>query len=242
MCKILTTMERIVTTERQNIGALFDRIASSYDSLNHILSLNIDKRWRRRAIKELKPAARLLDVAIGTADLTLEALQQKKAEQVTGIDLSEEMMKIGEKKVAEKGFDGKVTFDTGSALEMPYPSGSFDTLTCAFGVRNFSDLEKGLSEFHRVLKKGGELCILEFSYPDNRLIAWGYDIYFSHILPLIGRMFSKDKTAYTYLNKSVKSFIWGKDMVEKINDAGFTHATFTPLTLGIATIYRAVNG
>ena len=234
-------MERIVTTERQNIGALFDRIASSYDSLNHILSLNIDKRWRRTAIKGLKPATHLLDVAIGTADLTIEALRQHKAEQITGIDLSEEMMKIGERKVADNGFAGKVTFDIGSALEMPYSSGSFDTLTCAFGVRNFSDLEKGLSEFHRVLKKGGEICILEFSYPENRLIACGYDIYFSHILPFIGRIFSKDKSAYTYLNKSVKSFIWGDEMVKRLNMAGFTDVTFTPLTLGIATIYRAVN-
>lgn len=235
-------MSENISKEKQNIGVLFDRIAGSYDSLNHILSMNIDKRWRRKAIEGLAPVDHLLDVAIGTADLTLEALRQGKAQKVTGLDLSDEMMKIGEQKVIGHGYAGKVTFDHGSALEMPYPDGTFGALTCAFGVRNFSDLEKGLSEFHRVLKQGGELCILEFSYPDNKVIAWEYDIYFSHILPRIGKLLSKDKSAYTYLNKSVKDFIWGEKMVEKISAAGFTDVTCTPLTFGIASIYRAVKG
>lgn len=234
-------MDQFVTSERQNIGALFDRIAKSYDALNHILSLNIDKLWRKRAIKGIKPATTMLDVAIGTADLTIEALKQKKASKITGLDLSEQMMCIGAEKVEKKGFGTSVSFDKGSALEMPYNDNSFDILTCAFGVRNFSDLDKGLSEFFRVLKSGGQLCILEFSYPSNKLIAWMYDLYFSNILPMIGKIFSKDKTAYTYLNKSVKNFIWGKEMIQRIENQGFTNASFKTQTFGIASIYRATK-
>lgn len=227
--------------EKQHIGQLFDRIAGTYDGLNHVLSLNIDKRWRRRAIRMLKPAEQVLDVAIGTADLTIEILRQGKAQHVTGIDLSHGMMAIGEQKVAKRGYAPQVQFDYGSAQQMPYADASFDTVTCAYGVRNFANMDEGLSEMYRVLRTGGELMVLEFSYPTNPVIRWGYDLYFTHILPFIGNLFSRDKGAYSYLNRSVKNFPYGEAFCQHLRKAGFTQIKATPLTFGISTIYTAVK-
>lgn len=227
--------------EKQHIGQLFDRIAGTYDGLNHVLSLNIDKRWRRRAIRMLKPAEQVLDVAIGTADLTIEILRQGKAQHVTGIDLSHGMMAIGEQKVAKRGYAPQVQFDYGSAQQMPYANASFDTVTCAYGVRNFANMDEGLSEMYRVLRTGGELMVLEFSYPTNPVIRWGYDLYFTHLLPFIGNLFSRDKGAYSYLNRSVKNFPYGEAFCQHLRKAGFTQIKATPLTFGISTIYTAVK-
>ena len=227
--------------EKQHIGQLFDRIAGTYDGLNHLLSLNIDKRWRRRAIRMLKPAEQVLDVAIGTADLTIEILRQGKAQHVTGIDLSHGMMAIGEQKVAKRGYAPQVQFDYGSAQQMPYANASFDTVTCAYGVRNFANMDEGLSEMYRVLRTGGELMVLEFSYPTNPVIRWGYDLYFTHLLPFIGNLFSRDKGAYSYLNRSVKNFPYGEAFCRHLRKAGFTQIKDTPLTFGISTIYTAVK-
>ncbi len=227
--------------EKQHIGQLFDRIAGTYDGLNHVLSLNIDKRWRRRAIRMLAPAEQVLDVAIGTADLTIEILRQGKAQHVTGIDLSHGMMAIGEQKVAKRGYAQQVQFDYGSAQQMPYADSSFDTVTCAYGVRNFANMDEGLSEMYRVLRTDGELMVLEFSYPTNSVIRWGYDLYFTHILPFIGNLFSRDKGAYSYLNRSVKNFPYGEAFCRHLRKAGFTQIKATPLTFGISTIYTAVK-
>ena len=227
--------------EKQHIGQLFDRIAGTYDGLNHVLSLNIDKRWRRRAIRMLAPTEQVLDVAIGTADLTIEILRQGKAQHVTGIDLSHGMMAIGEQKVAKRGYAPQVQFDYGSAQQMPYADSSFDTVTCAYGVRNFANMDEGLSEMFRVLRTGGELMVLEFSYPTNPVIRWGYDLYFTHILPFIGNLFSRDKGAYSYLNRSVKNFPYGEAFCQHLRNAGFSQIKATPLTFGISTIYTAVK-
>ena len=227
--------------EKQHIGQLFDRIAGTYDGLNHVLSLNIDKRWRRRAVRMLAPAEKVLDVAIGTADLTIEILRQGKAQHVTGIDLSRGMMVIGEQKVAKRGYAPQVQFDYGSAQQMPYGDASFDTVTCAYGVRNFANMDEGLSEMYRVLRTGGELMVLEFSYPTNPVIRWGYDLYFTHILPFIGNLFSRDKGAYSYLNRSVKNFPYGEAFCQHLRKAGFAQIKATPLTFGISTIYTAVK-
>ncbi len=225
--------------EKQHIGALFNRIAHSYDTVNHVLSLNIDKSWRKKAINKLTSCAHILDVAIGTGDLAIEILQKQKSQHVTGIDLSREMMRIGAEKAANKGFSEQITFVEGSALEMPFPDATFDAITCGFGIRNFSDLDKGLREMRRVLKPSGKLVILEFSYPSNPIIRWGYNLYFSRIMPLIGRIISKDKTAYTYFYHSVNNFIWGRELAEHLANAGFQDIHFESLTLGIAHIYTA---
>lgn len=223
--------------DKKNIGHLFDGIAGTYDMLNHLLSLNIDKSWRKKTVKMLTPCNLLLDVAIGTADLSLEIMKQKKAQEIQGLDVSKEMMRLGEEKVRKAGLEGKVKFELGSALEMPYADNSYDAVTCAYGVRNFPDADKGLEEFFRVMKPGGQLAILEFSYPTNPVIRWAYDLFFSHVLPLIGRMVSKDKGAYAYLNESVKNFMWGEEMCEHIKAAGFKDVKFRTLTFGITTIY-----
>ena len=228
--------------EKQHIGQLFDRIAGTYDGLNHGLSLNIDRLWRRKTVACMAPAQHVLDVAIGTADLTIEMFRQHKAEQVTGIDLSDQMMAIGQKKISNlQSPISNVQFVHANAQAMPFEDASFDAVTCAFGCRNFSNLDEGLREMYRVLKPGGQVTILEFSYPSNRLVRACYDIYFTRVLPLIGRIVSRDKTAYTYLNKSVKSFCWGEAFVQHLHDAGFSSEHFIPLTFGIATIYTATK-
>ena len=226
--------------EKQDIGSLFDRISRTYDRLNHLLSLNIDRRWRYRAVGSLTTLAadeQLLDVAVGTADLTLEVLRQGKAQHVVGIDLSEQMMKIGQEKINKSGYELSVSLKKENAQHMSFADNSFAAVTCAFGVRNFADLDAGLREMTRVLRLGGQMVILEFSYPENKVIAALYDFYFTHILPLIGKMLSHDKTAYTYLNRSVKSFIWGQPMCDKLSEVGLSNVGFKTLTFGIATIY-----
>jgi demethylmenaquinone methyltransferase/2-methoxy-6-polyprenyl-1,4-benzoquinol methylase len=224
--------------EKKHIGQLFDRIAGTYDGLNHGLSLSIDRRWRRKTVECMKPVRHVLDVAIGTADLTIEMLRRGMAQRVTGIDLSTKMMAIGKCKVERLKLK-EVEFVYGNAQQMPFEDNAFDGVTCAFGCRNFSDLDAGLREMYRVLKPGGQVTILEFSYPSNRLVRALYNIYFTRVLPFIGRIVSRDKTAYTYLNKSVKSFCWGEAFAQHLHDAGFTDEHFETLTFGIATIYTA---
>lgn len=227
--------------EKKEIGQLFDRIAGTYDRFNHLLSLNIDKRWRRRAAACLKPSDEVLDVAVGTADLAIEMLRQERCHRVVGLDLSAEMMRLGKEKADKRGLANKIDFQLGSALAMPYDDGRFDAVTCAYGVRNFSDLDKGLSEMFRVMKAGGQLVILEFSYPSNRLIRGLYDFFFSRIMPLVGRLISKDPTAYLYFRESVKGFIWGDEMLQHLRQAGFQEAAYKPLTFGITTLYAAIK-
>ena len=223
--------------EKQHIGQLFDRIAGTYDGLNHGLSLSIDKLWRRKTVRCMRPAKRVLDVAIGTADLTIEMVRRGKAQQVTGLDLSDKMMEIGKRKTER--LNANVEFVHGNAQQMPFEDDTFDAVTCAFGCRNFQNLDEGLREMFRVLRTGGQVVILEFSYPSNILVRALYDIYFTRVLPFIGRVVSRDKTAYTYLNKSVKSFCWGEEFIRHMCDAGFNEPQCMALSMGIATIYTA---
>lgn len=225
--------------EKKNIGQLFDRIALTYDRFNHLLSLNIDKKWRRRAVKGLSPSEDVLDVAVGTADLSIELMRQGKAARIIGIDLSSEMMKIGEKKVAANELQDRISFKLENAQQMSFADGSFDAVTCAYGVRNFSELDKGLQEFYRVLKAGGQLMILEFSYPSSKFVRFFYDFFFTQLMPLVGRAISKDKSAYIYFKDSVKSFIWGEEMLSHIKAAGFEDCRYRTMTLGISTVYYA---
>ena len=225
--------------DKSQIGQLFDRIAGTYDRFNHILSLNIDKSWRRRTIRKMRPADSLLDVAIGTGDLAIRAVRDGKAAQVKGLDLSAEMMRIGAEKAEKAGLEEKIEFLQGSALQMPFDDSTFDAVSCAFGVRNFSDLDKGLREMFRVLKPGGQLLILEFSYPENRIMRAAYDFFFTRIMPVVGKKISHDAGAYIYFKESVKGFIWGEEMLVRIREAGFENASFKTLTFGIATLYTA---
>lgn len=231
--------DALITQKKKNIGALFDRISGTYDFLNHFLSLGIDRYWRKKAIAGMPPQKEVLDVAIGTADLTLEMFRQHKTQKVVGIDLSEQMMAIGAKKLQRNSYSA--TFVTADAQAMPFADNRFDGVTCAYGCRNFSNLQEGLSEMYRVLQSGGMLLILEFSYPTNPLIRWLYDLYFSCVLPCLGRCISRDKDAYTYLNRSVKDFCYGEAFVQQLREAGFTDIQYEPLTWGITTIYRATK-
>jgi len=230
-----------------NIGKLFDRISGQYDRFNHVSSWGIDRYWRRRAIKEMAPADYVLDVAIGTADLSIEMLRQGKAQRIEGIDLSEKMMEVGKSKVESRKskvesrkskVESRVKFTLGSAQEMPYEDERFDAVVCAYGVRNFSDLDAGLREMWRVMKPGGQLLILEFSYPQNKLMAGLYTLYFKYVMTLVGRLLTKDKGAFEYFYQSVRGFIWGEKMCKRLQQHGFKAVTYQTLTLGISTLYK----
>ena len=225
--------------DKKNIGNLFDSIAGTYDRFNHLLSLNVDKQWRRRSVKRMRKAGKLLDVATGTADLAIEIIRQDKASSVTGMDISTGMMEIGRTKVGKAGMQDRISFLEGSALEMPFVEGEFDAVVCAYGVRNFSDLDKGLSEMYRVLNDGGQLMILEFSYPSNALVRAIYNLFFSNVMPLVGKALSKNAGAYTYFRDSVKGFIWGEEMASRIALSGFKNVRFKTMTFGITTVYFA---
>lgn len=229
----------IADNTKQNIGTLFNRIAGTYDRLNHLLSLNTDRRWRRRAVRKLSPCQNALDVATGTADLAIEMVRQNKVQQVIGIDLADEMLRLGWEKVEKRQLGDRIRLESGNVLELSYPDGHFDAVTCAYGIRNFSDLNLGLQEMQRVLREEGQLLILEFSYPDNKIIRFFYDFYFSKIMPAIGRKVSKDPSAYSYLNRSVKEFVWGEAMAQRLRAASFRNVTFHPMTFGITTLYSA---
>lgn len=228
--------------EKSNIGKLFDSIAKSYDNFNHITSFGLDKKWRKKAIEKIKSkGGSMLDVAIGTADLSIEAFKQEKARHIVGIDLSQEMMNIGKEKCSRLGLDKKIEFIKASALEIPFLDESFEIVSCAYGIRNFSELEKGLSQMYRCLKTGGELVILEFSYPQNPFVKFFYNLYFSNIMPLIGKILNKDSSAFKYFLRSVKEFIYGEEMLKKLEEIGFTNCEKTVLSLGITTIYTATK-
>ncbi len=223
-----------------DIGNMFDRIAKTYDSLNHLFSLGIDRLWRRRAAKSLtKKHAKLLDVSIGTGDLAMAIIKHGKADFVTGIDLSEEMMRIGKRKVEKKGYIDRISFQQANAEQMPFRDGAFSAVTCGFGVRNFKHIDLGLSEMYRVLQQDGELVILEFAYPPDPVIRFFYDLYFTHVVPRVGNFLSKDASAYTYLNSSVKQFPKREDFEEKLRQAGFRDVNHRFLSLGIAMVYTA---
>ncbi|MBR1427310.1 MAG: bifunctional demethylmenaquinone methyltransferase/2-methoxy-6-polyprenyl-1,4-benzoquinol methylase UbiE [Paludibacteraceae bacterium] len=225
-----------------DIGHLFDRIARRYDLFNHLTSFGIDRLWRRHAIgRGSLSGQRVLDVAVGTGDLAIAALRRGGAAEVEGLDLSAEMMRVGEAKAQRAGLADRLTFRQGSALEMPYEDGVFDVVTCAYGVRNFTDLEQGLREMARVLRPGGRLMILEFSYPSNRLIAWAYDMYFNHVMTTIGGWLTKDKEAFRYFYRSVRDFARPKEMLARLEGCGFRDATAESLTFGISTIYHATK-
>ncbi|GET23638.1 bifunctional demethylmenaquinone methyltransferase/2-methoxy-6-polyprenyl-1,4-benzoquinol methylase UbiE [Prolixibacter denitrificans] len=226
------------TSKKVQVAAMFDSIAARYDFLNHFLSFGIDKGWRRKAIRLLKPyqPKQMLDIATGTGDFAIEALKLSP-DKVTGVDISTGMLAEGRKKMERLGLNGTIELLEGDSENLPFKEETFEAITVAFGVRNFENLSKGLEEMHRVLKPGGVTCVLEFSQPRSFPMKQLYHFYSFRILPFWGRFFSKDKTAYSYLPESVQAFPDGSDFLAIMRNAGFKNTREYRLTFGIATIY-----
>ncbi len=229
--------------KRAEVESMFDSIAWRYDFLNHFLSLGIDKLWRRKAIKVISQHCknpRILDVATGTGDLAIASLKLNPV-SVTGIDISKKMLEIGREKIEKMGLSGSVTLLEGDSENMPFAAESFDVVMVAFGVRNFSDPLKGLSEMRRVLKENGFVMVLEFSKPGSFPFRSIYKFYFLNILPFFGRVFSKDSAAYRYLPESVMRFPDNEAFLSLLRSAGFETARQITLTGGIASIYTGIK-
>jgi len=226
--------------KKQQVEQMFDNIAPKYDFLNHFLSLGIDKLWRKKAIRILSTYKSnvLLDVATGTGDFAIAASRLKPA-KIIGFDLSEQMLSVGRTKVKRLGLDQIIEFQKGDSEAMPFPDAHFDAITVAFGVRNFENLENGLKEFVRVLKPDGVVIILEFSKPKYFPMKQLYSFYFFGILPLIGRLVSKDRSAYSYLPESVMAFPDDQKFLSILQKVGFSRTRQRRLSFGIATIYIA---
>lgn len=225
------------------VEQMFDDIAPTYDKLNHRLSWNIDKGWRRKAIKELaahKPQT-MLDIATGTGDFAMLAAQMLKPRKLIGADISDGMMEIGRAKVKEAHLDDIITFEKQDCLDLTYPDESFDAVTAAFGIRNFQDLDKGLKEMCRVLKKGGMLSIVELTTPVSFPMKQLFWFYSHTFLPVYGKLISKDNSAYSYLTKTIEAFPQGEQMMQILKKAGFAETRFERLTFGICTLYIATK-
>lgn len=223
------------------VEEMFDNIAPTYDTLNHRLSWNIDKYWRRKAIKELSPyhPETILDVATGTGDFAIQLAKMLNPKTLVGADISEGMMEIGRKKVKAEKLEHIIAFQKEDCLNLTFPSETFDGVTAAFGIRNFQDLDKGLSEMCRVLKKGGHLCIIELTTPVSFPMKQLFKLYSKVVLPTYGRLISKDRSAYDYLNKTIAAFPQGEQMMAIFKNAGFGKTYFKRLTFGICTMYIA---
>jgi demethylmenaquinone methyltransferase/2-methoxy-6-polyprenyl-1,4-benzoquinol methylase len=238
MNKQVTPYSNSNKSKKEQVAGMFDTIARKYDFLNHFLSLNIDKVWRKKVIKIVKKhqPRRILDVATGTGDLAIAALASNP-ERIDGIDISEGMLSVGKSKIKEKKLEQIIYLQKGDAEAIPFPDNTFDAITVAFGVRNFEHLQQGLKEMFRVLKPGGICVVLEFTMPHKFPFKQFYGFYFKYLLPFIGKLVSKDKSAYTYLSESVKAFPQNQFFVAEMADAGFNDNSFKPLTMGIAAIY-----
>ncbi|MDY6206034.1 MAG: bifunctional demethylmenaquinone methyltransferase/2-methoxy-6-polyprenyl-1,4-benzoquinol methylase UbiE [Prevotella sp.] len=223
------------------VEEMFDNIAPTYDTLNHRLSWDIDKVWRRKAIRQLKSAApqTLLDIATGTGDFAILAAKMLRPQRLVGVDISEGMMEVGRKKVAKEKLEDIITFRKEDCMELSFEDESFDAVTAAFGIRNFSDLDRGLREMCRVLKKGGSLSVVELTRPIKFPMRQLFKLYSHTFLPLYGKLISKDQSAYSYLTATIEAFPQGEQMVEIMRKAGFSEAGFKRLTFGICTMYFA---
>ena len=223
------------------VEEMFDNIAPTYDTLNHRLSWNIDKSWRKKAIKQLSPfkPKTILDIATGTGDFAILSAKMLLPDTLIGADISEGMMEIGRQKVKNEGLEGIISFQKEDCLNLTFPSDTFEAVTAAFGIRNFQDLERGLVEMYRVLKKGGHLCIIELTTPISFPMKQLFKVYSKVVLPFYGRLISKDSSAYDYLNKTIAAFPQGETMMKILQKAGFAKTSFKRLTFGICTMYIA---
>jgi demethylmenaquinone methyltransferase / 2-methoxy-6-polyprenyl-1,4-benzoquinol methylase len=226
------------SAKKQQVARMFDSISGRYDFLNHFLSLGIDIIWRRKAIallKDLQPKV-ILDVATGTGDFSIEALSLHP-EKIIGVDISEGMLDVGRKKMLEKKLEKIIELRSGDSENLPFGDNFFDAVIVAFGVRNFENLERGLAEMLRVVRPGGRVVVLEFSRPTKFPMKQLYNVYFTSILPRIGRWISRDQAAYRYLPESVQAFPDGKDFVKILSDLGYKNPQCDPLTFGISSLY-----
>lgn len=231
-----------ISKEPARIAGMFDRIARRYDALNHLLSAGLDKRWRRRAVRELRldESVNVLDVCTGTADLAIEALRSLgPSGYVVGVDFSSAMLAIGHEKVRRAGLASRLQLVRGDATKLPLRDQSFGVAMVAFGIRNVADMDAGLRELHRVLQPGGRLAILEFGMPEVPGLAWLYRSYFRHILPRIGRLVSRHSEAYAYLPASVAEFPAGDAFVATLGPAGFSSVRVVRMAVGAVYLYLA---
>jgi demethylmenaquinone methyltransferase/2-methoxy-6-polyprenyl-1,4-benzoquinol methylase len=228
--------------KKDQVRQMFNTISGHYDGLNRMISLGIDQRWRRRLVNLIKNSnpQTVLDVATGTGDLAL-ALVKTGADKIVGLDISPKMLEIGEKKIHSKKLSDKISMICGDSEALPFPDNSFDAITVAFGVRNFENLEMGLSEIYRVLKDNGTLAILETSVPEKQPYKWGYHLYSRKIMPVMGKLFSSHPSAYRYLSQSAESFPYGPRFNNILKKIGFMGIKHIPQTFGAAAIYTATK-
>ena len=232
--------KKAVGGKKEMVQDMFNDIAPRYDLLNHLLSADIDKIWRkkvRKSLEENQPET-ILDVASGTGDLAIE-LSKLPVKKIVGMDIAAEMLDIGRKKIKKKGLEYLIEMEVGDSENMKYKDASFDVVTVAFGVRNFENLDKGLKEMYRVVKTGGRVAVLEFSKPSVFPMKQVYQFYFRYILPGIGKLVSRNETAYTYLPNSVAAFPEGDEFMQRLKKAGFRNIKQNRLTFGISTLYIA---
>ena len=238
---MIKPQQESTVSKKLQVAKMFDNIAKSYDFLNHFLSFGMDFYWRKKAVSKLtNNPKKILDVATGTADFAIAATKMKEV-QIIGIDISEKMLEIGETKIKQKGLEKQIKLQLADSENLPFESGSFDGITAGFGVRNFENLQLGLSEMCRVLKEGGITVILEPSKPKAFPVKQIYSAYFHYILPFLGRIISKDNRAYNYLPESVDAFPENEKFIEILKVVGFTKAQHLPLTLGIVSLYIAIK-
>lgn len=226
--------------KKQQVEKMFDTISEGYDDLNRVISFGTDIAWRKKVIELVKASKpkQILDIATGTGDLAI-ALADSEADKIVGLDISKGMLSVGQTKINEKNLQDRIEMVQADSENLPYPDASFDAITVAFGIRNFENLDKGLEEIQRVLNKNGIFVILETSVPTKFPFKQGYAIYTKLLLPLIGRLFSKDKSAYKYLSESASKFPYGKKLCNILEKNGFNNVSFQPQTFGAATIYVA---
>ncbi|MBC3757250.1 bifunctional demethylmenaquinone methyltransferase/2-methoxy-6-polyprenyl-1,4-benzoquinol methylase UbiE [Hyunsoonleella sp. SJ7] len=227
-------------SKKEQVTQMFDTISGDYDGLNRVISFGIDVKWRKNVVKMVKAQQpeTVLDIATGTGDLAI-AMADTAAKKIIGLDISSGMLEIGKKKITKKGLDSKIEMVLGDSENMPFETNTFDAITVAFGIRNFENLENGLREILRVLKPGGIFVILETSIPTKTPYKQGYSFYTKNVLPLIGRLFSKDRSAYKYLYESASVFPYGEALNNILRQIGFINVEDFPQTLGVATIYKS---
>src|SRR5690606_244220 len=240
MSKKVTPYKDSTLNKKEQVEQMFDNISGNYDGLNRVISFGIDVKWRKNVVELVKASSpqAILDIATGTGDLAI-SMAETNASRIVGLDISEGMLAVGRKKIKDKGLTDRIEMVQANSEALPFDDNSFDSITVAFGIRNFENLEKGLAEILRVLKPTGLFVILETSVPTKTPFKQGYSLYTKYLLPFIGKLFSKDKDAYRYLSESASVFPYGQELNNILQNIGFISVNHFPQTFGVATIYTA---